>query len=117
MRGMASPESGCEAANEHPRPERPPRAERVSFPLGLLLSTPGALAALTEARTAPWTLLARHASGDWGDLGEEGWQANERALTTGARLFSAYTLLTRARLWVITEADRSSTTLLTPEEY
>jgi len=114
---MASPESGRDAANEHQRHERPRKAERVRFPLGRTLSTPGALTALTEARTSPLALLARHARGDWGDLDEEDWQANERALTTGERLFSAYTLLTRARLWVITEADRSATTLLLPEEY
>jgi len=85
--------------------------------LGQTLATPGALAALTEANASPLTYLRRHVTGDWGDLGEEDRQANEQALLYGARLFSAYTLSTATRLWIITEADRSSTTLLLPEEY
>lgn len=85
--------------------------------MGQTLATPGALAALEEANASPLTYLRRHVTGDWGDLGEEDARANEQALLYGSRLFSAYTLPSAARLWIITEADRASTTLLLPEEY
>jgi hypothetical protein len=61
-------------------------------------------------------LVVRHIHGDWGDLGQEDKQANEEALVTGARIFSAYGK-GDGKLWVITEADRSSTTILRPDEY
>jgi len=61
--------------------------------------------------------LTRHLKGDWGDLDAEDKAANEQALVKGSRLLSAYTLPTAGRLWIITECDRSATTLLTPEEY
>lgn len=85
--------------------------------MGRVYATPGALVALEAADASPVTLLARHAGGDWGDLGQEDWQSNDRALRLGGRIFSAYTLETLDRLWVITEADRSATTLLLPQEY
>lgn len=87
------------------------------FRLGTLLITPGAILALVEAEQSAITFLARHAHGDWGNLPEEDRQANERALKEGTRLFSAYTLATGCRLWIITEWDRSVTTLLLPMEY
>ena len=88
------------------------------FNLGRPNSTPGAMEALQAEEMVPWALLVRHAKGDWGDLGDEDKQANQDALVTGARLFSAYVLpKTQQKVWVITEADRSSTTLLLPEEY
>ncbi|MEE9199146.1 MAG: hypothetical protein V3U26_05055 [Dehalococcoidia bacterium] len=62
-------------------------------------------------------LLRRHASGDWGALSSEDLRANEQALKNGDRVFSCYRLLSGVKLWVITEADRSSTTILLPEEY
>ncbi len=62
-------------------------------------------------------LLRRHANGDWGDLSPDDRRANEQALKTGARVFSVYDLKSGVKLWVITEADRSSTTILLPEEY
>jgi hypothetical protein len=96
-------------------PHHPPPPLR--FPLGRLLATPGALAALEEARTTAAPYLVRHSLGDWGDLGAEDIRANDRALITGARLLSAYTLATGVRVWVITEADRSATTCLLPCEY
>jgi hypothetical protein len=61
-------------------------------------------------------LVGRHTSGDWGDLGQEDKAANEEALVTGARIFSAYGT-GDGELWVITEADRSTTTILRPDEY
>lgn len=101
--------------------ERPspgvPRPEGPRFPLGQTMATPGALAALERAEESPLTYLSRHVSGDWGELGPEDKRANEQALKSGTRLLSAYALSTQERLWIITEADRSSTTLLLPEEY
>jgi hypothetical protein len=88
-----------------------------TFPLGQVVATPGALSALAEAGQTPLEFIARHATGDWGDLGEEDRRENERSLRDGCRLLSAYRLQDGTKIWVITEADRSSTTLLLPEEY
>jgi len=63
------------------------------------------------------TFLTRHANGDWGELDEHDLKANEYGLEHGLRLLSAYTLSSGVRIWVITEADRSSTTILLPSEY
>jgi hypothetical protein len=87
------------------------------FRLGRLVATPSALAALQEAQQSPADLLQRHASGDWGEVDAEDTQANEDALRHGERLLSAYLLQSGVRVWVITEADRSSTCVLLPEEY
>ncbi len=70
-----------------------------------------------KADEAPLRLLARHAVGDWGDITEEDRRENERAVAAGCRLLSAYTLRDGTRIWIITEADRSSTTILLPGEY
>ena len=85
--------------------------------LGQIVSTPGALAAFEESGEQPGKFLRRHACGDWGDLSEEDRKENEFSLVNGFRLLSSYTLSSGTRIWVITEADRSSTTLLLPEEY
>lgn len=61
--------------------------------------------------------LARHLSGDWGDLSTDDWATNEEALLEGYRLFSAYKQEGMPPLWIITEADRSVTTVLLPDEY
>jgi hypothetical protein len=87
------------------------------FELGRMVATPGALAALTEAGQSPSTFLSRHLSEDWGDVDIEDWAANDQATLNGTRIFSAYTLSTNVKIWVITEADRSSTCILLPEEY
>jgi len=87
------------------------------FPLGRFLITPGALAAIEAAGQTPDAFLSRHVRGDWGDMDDHDRQANERALVQGARLLSAYRTARDVRLWVITEADRSATTLLLPGEY
>jgi len=89
----------------------------AKFDLGRVVATPGALAALEKSGQAPSEFLARHASGDWGDLSEEDRKENEFSLAHGFRLLSAYTLRSGVKLWVISEADRASTTLLLPEEY
>lgn len=87
------------------------------FPLGQVVATPGALQALTDAGDSPASFLRRHVVGDWGELDEEDRQENERSVSDGCRLLSAYTTSTGIRIWIITEADRSATTLLLPSEY
>ena len=87
------------------------------FPLGQIVATPGALAALEEANHLPAEFLSRHAKGDWGDLCAADQQENELSLREGFRLFSSYTLSNAQKLWIITECDRSVTTLLLPLEY
>jgi hypothetical protein len=87
------------------------------FPLGQIVATPGALDALARNSTSGQVYLARHASGDWGDLDAEDKAANDEALNTDGRLFSAYLMPDGTKLWVISEADRSSTCILLPEEY
>jgi len=87
------------------------------FPLGQLVATPGAIRECARAEVTPLEYIRRHQVGDWGELDEEDRCANEQALGRGSRILSAYNLPTRARLWVITEADRSVTTALLPEEY
>ena len=88
----------------------------MPFPLGRLLATPGALAVARAHSLDLAALVARHQTGDWGDLGAGDRAANERALCTGARLLSCYDT-PGGRLWVITDADRSATTILRPDEY
>jgi hypothetical protein len=93
------------------------RLNEPRFSLGKVLATPGALEALAEAEQQPDEFLSRHVAGDWGDVCPEDAQENELSLQHGYRLLSAYTLGTGHKLWIITEADRSATTLLLPEEY
>jgi hypothetical protein len=87
------------------------------FALGQIVATPGALAALQEAGQDPSELLSRHVVGDWGDLSEEDRNENQFSLEKGLRLLSSYHTATGSKVWIITEADRSVTTLLLPEEY
>jgi hypothetical protein len=87
----------------------------VRFPLGQLTATPGALAAID--RETVLAALRRHASGDWGDLDKEDKTANDQALRSGGRILSRYLAKSGEPFWVITEADRSSTTILLPDEY
>ena len=97
--------------------EREPRAPKPLFDLGQIVGTPGALHALQEAGQDPAQLLTRHVTGDWGDLGEEDKAENELSVQQGFRILSAYQLSTGTKVWLITEADRSATTFLLPEEY
>lgn len=87
------------------------------FSLGLVVATPGALEALIEARQTPAEFLRRHVSGDWGEMDPHDLQENEAALQRGGRLFSRYATTQQVVVWVITEWDRSVTTLLLPQEY
>lgn len=87
------------------------------FKLGQLLATPGVLSAAEEAGDDLLPYVSRHVRGDWGVVGPEDWRANERALQDGTRLFSAYLLKDGTKIWIITEADRTATTILLPAEY
>jgi hypothetical protein len=89
---------------------------RAPLPLGRVVATPGALKLLAEAREHPFDYLARHATGDWGELCAFDRRQNEIALRDGYRVFSSYDVLAE-RVWIITEANRSITTILLPEEY
>ena len=85
------------------------------FELGQIVATPGALEVLTPEE--PLVLLRRHASGDWGEVDGHDQRANNRALKDGTRVLSSYTTSGGEKVWIITEADRSSTCLLLPSEY
>lgn len=89
----------------------------ATFTLGSILATPGALDLCISERVSAADYIKRHAAGDWGNIDREDWEANQAALLDEGRLFSAYSLPSGARLWIITEADRSATTILLPEEY
>lgn len=86
------------------------------FPLGRVVATPASLNALAIAGQDPGELLERHQSSDWGDVSSEDAAENRRSVRNRWRLLSAYQVGPR-RIWIITEADRSSTCLLLPEEY
>ena len=91
--------------------------QRPRFLLGQVVATPGALEALRAAGQLPFAFLYRHQSGDWGDLCEEDKAENELSVEQGFRILSAYTLATGVKIWLITEADRSYSTFLLPQEY
>ena len=86
------------------------------LPLGRVVATPGTLNVLSEAGEDPTHYLTRHSSGDWGELGDDDRKENERSLRHGWRVLSSYPVGNR-RVWIITAADRSVTTILLPEEY
>jgi hypothetical protein len=88
------------------------------FSIGQLVVTPGALALLAEIRTNPAELLARHQAGDWGEVPPEDARENELSVLRGLRILSTYRVGKGGeKIWIITEADRSSTCILLSEEY
>lgn len=87
------------------------------FPLGQIVATPAALAALEATGTNPAALLRRHLAGDWGDVDTEDRQTNDIGVREGTRLVSSYRLSDGEKIWVITESDRSATTILLPDDY
>lgn len=91
--------------------------ETPLFPLGALYATPGALQTLHQQQIEPSTLLLRHSQGDWGELDAHDRLENQLALEQGYRLLSSYRLQESEKIWIITEADRSATTILLPSEY
>lgn len=94
--------------NSNPRPR---------FSLGRTLATPGALDALAASGESAIKFLSRHVRGDWGEISDDDKFLNEQALLDGDRLLSAYRTSHDVKIWVITEADRSATTILLPDEY
>jgi len=89
----------------------------IRFPLGRVVATPGALSALEKAEQLPAEFLDRHVNGDWGDVPDADKQENEASVEQGFRILSAYTTSAGDRIWVLTDADRSVTTILLPHEY
>jgi hypothetical protein len=86
------------------------------FPLGRVVATPGVLDHLVAHEIDPAIYLHRHQAGDWGMVPPEDWRANDEALVHGGRLLSAY-VVADVKIWIITEWDRSVTTILLPSEY
>ena len=86
------------------------------FKLGRILATPAAQEELAQLNYCPLDLLRKHMSGDWSEMDVEDQQSNQESIRKGSRIFSAYTIQ-GTKFWVITEADRSSTTILLPSEY
>ena len=95
----------------------PNRTGVTRFTLGQTFITPGAQEAIQIAGQTEIEFLRRHMSGDWGDLSDEDVKENEFSLKEGLRLLSAYQTGKGQKLWIITEADRSATTILLPSEY
>lgn len=87
------------------------------FPLGRIVATPGALRVLEESKDDAAFFVRRHMLGDWGEMDPEDTAANNAAVINGTRLMSAYRTTLGEKLWIITEWDRSATTILLPEEY
>lgn len=90
---------------------------KAKFPLGDVMATPGALGALKRTKQSIFEFVYRHAQGDWGELSEQDRQENELSLRESLRLMSVYRLNEGTKIWIITEADRSVTTVLLPDEY
>lgn len=90
---------------------------QARFQLGRLVATPGALEALQNAGQDAIEFIYRHQRGDWGNLSEGDKRENEFSVDRELRIFSAYHLKDEAKIWIITEADRSATTVLLPSEY
>ena len=92
------------------------RTRSIRLPLGHVVATPGALVVVRDHGLDIVGLLHRHRSGDWGTVSDHDARANDLALQNGTRVLSAYET-PGGRLWIITEADRSATTVLLPSEY
>lgn len=95
---------------------------REGFEMGRTFATPEALERMWSFGVEPGELIERHARGDWGELDAEDVRENEIALREGLRILSSYPICDETgcedhRIWVLTEADRSRTTLLRPEDY
>jgi len=90
---------------------------RPRFRIGLPVITPAAQSMLEQARISPTILLERHLCGDWGELDIADIASNELALLIHRRLLSSYVIPGGGKVWIITEADRSVTTILLPEDY
>lgn len=99
-------------------PSIPPKAHTRLFALGRIVATPAALTCLENSPFLLDILLARHQTGDWGEVHEDDAQANNEAVQHEGRIISSYEVGTELQIiWIITEADRSVTTLLLPDDY
>lgn len=87
------------------------------FTPGMIVATQGVQALIERNTFNPTHYLQRHLYGDWGDVDFEDWEANQSALEHGDRLLSVYRITDEVTLWIITEWDRSVTTMLLPDEY
>lgn len=103
------------AANTSER-QKDSRNKTICFPMGQIVATPGALEVLDRGGVNAAQLLVRHQSGDWGNVPSEDAQENDHSVVNGNRILSSYQV-GEDRIWIITEADRSCTTLLLPDEY
>jgi hypothetical protein len=92
-------------------------SKQPAFELGQIVATPGALAGLQKAGQQPGEFLTRHVSREWGDLSDKDRKENDYSLEHGFRLLSSYRTNAGDKLWIVTEADRSVTTLLLPRDY
>ena len=91
----------------NPEAKSPPKTRpQINLPLGRLFSTPGAINAMTKAGQDGSVFLDRHRIGDWGDIDQEDWAANDRAVGDGGRVLSAHTLLDGVKVWIIVRRDR-----------
>ena len=91
--------------------------QQPKFSLGKIIVTPNAVDAFFAAHQTPHEFMAQHRAGNWGEVSQYEQEQNECCLKKGLRIISAYRLKTGVKIWVITEADRSATTLLLSEEY
>lgn len=107
----------CTSHMIHSTTDEPPPSPspHVKFPLGQVVATPGALASMSPEEIAE--AIRRHVSGDWGELDPHDIAENELGLREGFRLLSVYRTKAGERFYIITEADRSATTVLLPDEY
>ena len=87
------------------------------FSLGKIVATPGAIKALDEAGQNPGVFLERHHCGDWGECDEDDKKEHDLSVRQGFRICSVYYTSAGQKMWIITEADRSSTCILLPDEY
>lgn len=94
-----------------------PTISKPLFSLGSIVSTPAALEAFARTGQDPRVFIQRHITGDWGDLPEADKQENDVSIDINLRILSAYTLSDQTKIWIITEADRSSTCVLLPDDY
>jgi hypothetical protein len=120
VRGSGPAPLGSEDPNQDQDKEKKVMQKATKQPLfdtGQLVATPGALAALEKAGQNAIEFLSRHVCGDWGELRDEDKAENHFSLEKGFRLLSSFRTAAGDKLWVITEADRSVTTILLPEEY
>lgn len=102
---------------ENPDSSNAQTQQQPKFSPGQVVATPGALAVLEKHHCSPMDLLARHLSGDWGSVPVEDAELNDQAVQSDGRVLSSYRIGLDTRIWVITEGDRSATTILLPSEY